>query len=116
MSQNWIKISERLLEQLKNLENNKGKDRLELVRSLRFVLNILQRSLIGWSQWINNPDIMTIFSQVDLEKMTEKIFEFTQTFVKYDLEMTKLGIKKGLKTSKNVVPQEKNQRTEPFYV
>lgn len=116
MSENWIKVSERLLEQLKNLENSKGKDRLELVRSLRFILNVLQRSLIGWTQWVNNPDIMTIFSQNDLESMTEKISKFAQSFIKYDLQMTTLGIKKGLKTSKRTPPSEKLQRTERFYV
>ena len=116
MSENWIKVSKRLLEQLKNLENSKGKDRLELVRSLRFILNVLQRSLIGWTQWVNNPDIMTIFSQNDLESMTEEISKFTQSFINYDLQMTTLGIKKGLKTSKRTPSPEKLQRTERFYV
>lgn len=116
MSENWIKVSTRLLNQLEQLESSKGKDRLELVRSLRFILNILQRSMIGWTQWVNNPDIMTIFSQNDLEKMTEKLSEFTQIFIKYDLEITNLGIKKGLKSPKRVSQQEKTQRTERFYV
>ena len=116
LSESWIKVSERLLDQLKRLENTKGKDRLELVRSLRFVLNVLQRSMIGWTQWVNNPDIMSIFSQNDLENMKGKLSEFTRSFIKYDLEMTSLGVKKGLKTSKKVTPKKKNQRTERFYV
>ena len=85
MSERWIKVSERILDQLKVLENTEDKDRLDLVRSLRFVLNVLQRSLIGWTQWVNNPDIMTIFSQKDLENMTETLSEFTRSFIKYDL-------------------------------
>ena len=115
MSERWIQVSEKILEQLKRLEDTKDKDRLELVRSLRFVLSVLQRSLIGWTQWINNPDIMTIFSQKDLETMTEKLSEFTRSFVKYDLEMTSLGVKKGLKAPKNVT-KKKEERTERFYV
>ncbi len=67
-----FKVSERILDQLKVLEDTKDKDRLDLVRSLRFVLNVLQRSLIGWTQWVNNPDIMTIFSQKDLENDDQK--------------------------------------------
>lgn len=115
MSERWIKVSERILDQLKVLENTKDKDRLELVISLRFVLNVLQRSLIGWTQWVNNPDIMTIFSQKDLVNMTETLSEFTRSFIKYDLEMTGLGVKKGLKTSKKVT-KKKDERTERFYV
>ena len=115
MSERWIKVSERLLDQLKVLENTEDKDRLELVRSLCFVLNVLQRSLIGWTQWVNNPDIMTIFSQKDLENMTETLSEFTRSFIKYDLEMTGLGVKKGLKTSKKAT-KKKEERTERFYV
>jgi hypothetical protein len=115
LSEAWIKVSERILDQLKRLENTEGKDRLELVRSLRFVLNVLQRSLIGWTQWVNNPDIISIFSQKDLENMTETLSEFTRSFIKYDLEMTGLGVKKGLKTSKKAT-KKKKERTERFYV
>lgn len=115
MSERWIQVSEKILEQLKRLEDTKDKDRLELVRSLRFVLSVLQRSLIGWTQWVNNPDIMTIFSQKDLETMTEKLSEFTRSFVKYDLEMTSLGVKKGLKAPKKAT-KKKEERTERFYV
>jgi len=116
LSERWIQVSEKILEQLKRLEDTKDKDRLELVRSLRFVLSVLQRSLIGWTQWVNNPDIMTIFSQKDLETMTEKLSEFTRSFVKYDLEMTSLGAKKGLKSPKKVTEKKKEERTETFYV
>jgi hypothetical protein len=116
LSERWIRVSEKILEQLKRLEDTKDKDRLELVRSLRFVLSVLQRSLIGWTQWVNNPDIMTIFSQKDLETMTEKLSEFTRSFVKYDLEMTSLGVKKGLKSPKKVTEKKKEERTERFYV
>jgi hypothetical protein len=66
-------------------------------------------------QWVNNPDIMSIFSQKDLEKMTKELSSFTYSFVKYDLEMTKLGAKKGLKAPKKVSKQ-REARTERFYV
>ena len=115
MSDGWIQISERIIDQLKRLEEINDKDRLDLVRSLRFVLSVLQRSLIGWTQWVNNPDIMSIFSQEDLQKMTKELSEFTRSFVKYDLEMTSLGVKKGLKAPKKVT-KKKDERTERFYV
>ena len=116
MSERWIQVSEKILEQLKRLEDTKDKDRLDLVRSLRFVLSVLQRSLLGWTQWVNNPDIMTIFSQKDLEKMTKALSEFTRSFLEYDLKMTSLGAKKGLKAPKKVEKKKKEERTERFYV
>ena len=116
MSEGWIRVSERILDQLKRLEDTKDKDRLELVKSLRFVLSVLQRSLIGWTQWVGNPDIMTIFSQEDLETMTKTLSEFTRSFVEYDLKMTSLGVKKGLKSPKKVAEKKKEERTERFYV
>ena len=116
MSERWIQVSERILEKLKNLEKTKDKDRLEHVRSLSIILNILQRSLIGWMQWVNNPDIMSIFSQEDLENMTKKLSDFTCLFVKYDLEVTRLGAKKGLKTPKGVKNIKSETRPERFYI
>ena len=116
MSEGWIQVSERVLEQLKRLEETKDKDRLDQVRYLRFVVSVLQRSLVGWTQWVNNPEIMTIFSQNDLEKMTKTLSEFTRSFVKYDLEMTRLGVKKGLKSPKKVAKKKKEERPERFYV
>lgn len=116
MSEGWIRVSEKILEQLKRLEDTEGKDRLELVRSLRFVLSVLQRSLLGWMQWVNNPDIMTIFTQDDLKKMAEQLSKITQNFVEYDMKITSLGVKKGLKTPKKVAKKKRKDRNERFYV
>ena len=116
LSESWMRVSERIIEQLKQLEDTKGKDRLEMVRSLRFVLGVLQRSLVGWTQWVGNPDIMTMFSEEDLENMTKKLAEFTRSFIEYDMKMTSLGAEKGLKASKKVTKKPKEDRTERFYV
>jgi len=116
LSEGWMRVSERIVEQLKQLENTKDKDRLELVRSLRFVLGVLQRSLVGWTQWVSNPDIMTIFSEDDLENMTKKLAEFTRSFIEYDIKMTSLGAEKGLTAPKKPTKKPKEDRTERFYV
>jgi hypothetical protein len=116
LSEGWIRVSEKILDQLKRFEMTKDKDRLELVRSLRFVLSVLQRSLLGWTQWVNNPDIMTIFTEDDLKKMTEQLVKLTKAFVEYDMKITSLGVKKGLKTPKKVPKKKRNERTERFYV
>ncbi|UCE96513.1 MAG: DUF2153 family protein [Candidatus Bathyarchaeota archaeon] len=110
MSERWTDVSEKILEQLKQLEEAKNKDRLELVRSMRFVLRALEMSLVGWKQWVNNPDIMTKFSQEDLVTMNKKLSEFTRSFIQYDIEATKLGAQKGLKA---VEKAKRKKRLKP---
>ena len=102
MSERWIRISEKTLDQIKRLEEAKERDRLELVSSILFLLNALRNSLLGWIQWANNPNIMARFTQEDLEKIAKKLSTFTRTFIEYDIEATKLGAKKGLKPGKEV--------------
>ena len=115
MSEVWIKASEKLLDHIKRLEEAKEGDRLELVRSLRFVLSALQRSLLGWIQWVNNPDIMTRFTKEELEEMNKKISNLTRSFIEYDIAATQLGAQKGLRAKKKV-KKKKEERAEPFYV
>ncbi len=115
MSESWIQSSEKILDHIKSLEEVKGKDRLELVKSLGFILGALHRSLLGWMQWVNNPDIMTRFTQEDLEKMSKKLSEFVRSFIEYDLEVTKLGAERGLKARKRI-ERKREERAEVFYV
>ncbi len=115
MSERWIQVSKKILDQIKRLEEAKERDRLELVRSIRFMLNTLQRSLLGWMQWVNNPDIMTRFTQEDLEKMNKTLSEFTRSFIEHDLEATNLGVQRGLKAIKKV-KKKREERAEVFYV
>ncbi len=115
MSEEWVQVSEKILGQLKDSEVAKKKDRLEYVRSIRFALSALQRSLLGWMQWVNNPDIMTRFTQKDLETMNKKLSELASSFIEYDLEATGLGARRGLKAIKKV-RKKKEERAEAFYV
>ena len=115
MSERWIQVSEKILGQLKHSEEAKKKDRLEYVRSIRFTLSALQRSLLGWMQWVNNPDIMTRFTQEDLDTMNKKLSELARSFIEYDLEATRLGSQRGLKAIKKV-RKKKEERAEAFYV
>jgi len=115
LSERWIQSSERLLDRIRSLEEVEGKDRLELVRSLGFMLGTLQRSLLGWMQWVNTPDIMTRFTQEDLEKMNKNLSKFVRSFIEYDLEATKLGAERGLESGQRV-ERKRKERNEPFYV
>ena len=64
---------------------------------------------------MSNPEIMTRFTQEDLEKMSKKLSEFTRSFIEYDLEVTKLGAQRGLKAIKKV-KKKKEGTPETFYV
>jgi len=114
LSEKWIDASKKLLTELKRLEKTKERDRLDLVRSLRLTLYALQRSLMGWMELANNPDMLTRFTHEDLEEINKKLLHFSHSFIEYDLEATKLGTKKGLKTGKKV--KKKKNRKEMFYV
>jgi hypothetical protein len=112
LSSHWIRVSERILTQLKDLEKTEKKDRLELVKSIHFVLRALEMSLLGWKQWVNSPDIMVNFTKQDLEDMNQRMTDFALSFIEFDIEITQLGVKKGLKTEKKVrKKREKKPRT-----
>ena len=115
LSERWVRSSERILDRIASSGEVEGKDRLDFVRSIRFMLGALQRSLLGWMQWVNNPDIMIRFTQEDLEKMNKNLSEFVRTFIEYDLEVTKLGAERGLKARKKV-ERKRKERTDIFYV
>ena len=114
MSSGWIQSCQRILERIKDLEKTDEKDRLEYVRSIRFMLGALQRSIMGWMQWINNPDIMTRFTKEELGEMNKRIAEFTRAFIEYDLEITKKGEEKGLEASRRA--RGRTGRREVIYI
>ncbi len=119
MNENWVQTSERVIDQIKKFAEKKDKDRLELVQSMRFTLFALNRSLLGWLSWVNNPDIMASFKQEDLEEMNQKLADFVEDFLKYDMEATKLGAKKsGVALEARQEAEEKVRRTpeDAFYI
>ena len=103
MSSEWIRSCKRILEKIEMLERAKDKDRLEHVRAIRFMLSALQRSIWGWMQWVNNPDIMTRFTNEELSEINKKMTEFTKSFIEYDIEITKKGEEKGLEISRRSI-------------
>ncbi len=112
MSERWIRSSEKILERIEKLEKVKDRDRLELVRSAWFMLGALQRSLVGWLQWVKNPEIMVKFSKEELEEINCNIAKFVRSFIEYDLKVTRQGAKKGLKAKK----KKAKEKVETKYV
>jgi len=117
LSEAWIQTCQRLLEQIRKFSEKKDKDRLDIVQSMRFALYALHRSLLGWMNWVNNPDIMANFDLQELEEMNKKITSFVEDFIKYDVEVTQLGARKSLSAEK--ARRERMTRRGPedtFYV
>jgi hypothetical protein len=88
MSQSWVQDCKALLDRIKKREDTKEQDRLEMVATIRFILFALQRSVSGWAEWVNNPDIMARFSLEELKEMSENLAKLTQSFIEYDCEIT----------------------------
>jgi len=54
-----------------------------------FSLDILERSLNGWRQWIRNLSLMSQFTLEELMEMEEVLKKQTQSFIEYDVETSK---------------------------
>jgi len=116
LGETGVQTCERLLERLRRLSEKKDKDRLDIVQSMRFALYALQRSLLGWVNWVNNPDIMASFSLQELEEMNKKITSFVEDFLKYDVEITQIGARKSLEAEKARRKSSRRTPEEAFYV
>lgn len=111
LSERWLRRCENILKRIKALESAKDRDRLELVRSIRFALNSLWGSLSGWIQWINDPNVATRFNWEELEQMNKSIIDFVKSFIEYDIKITKQAIQKGIK--ERVESRERTVRRPP---
>jgi hypothetical protein len=101
------------MKQIKEMENIEDRDRLELVRQMRFVLGALAQSLSGWTQWMNNPDIVSKFNQDELREMNKTLSDFVKSFIEYDIRITNEGIQKGIQERRNT---QKRSSQRVFYV
>ena len=115
MSARWIQSSKKILDRIEELENIEGKDRLDHVGSIRFILEALHRSLIGWMQWANNASIMTKFTKEELEDINERRSRLSRSFIEYDLEVTEKEVEKGL-TARREAEGRRKRITGIFYV
>ncbi|MGD8505863.1 MAG: DUF2153 family protein [Candidatus Bathyarchaeota archaeon] len=119
MAESWVQECKRILEHLGKLGDMEGKDRLDMVRRIRFIIFSLQRSVSGWIEWVENPDVMANFSLEDLKEINKNLTNLTQPFVEYDCEMTSrarrdLGIKEP-EPRREQKPKAKDKK-QVFYV
>jgi hypothetical protein len=88
MEGRWVNDCQRILDEIKKSVKAEGHDRLDIVRTIRFTILALQRSVTGWMQWADNPDIMAQFSLDELKEINSNLAELVCAFVDYDARIT----------------------------
>jgi len=107
LTEEWIRQSQEMLKVLKDVASKKGEDRLELVNSMNFALNAIDRSIHGWRSWIQNLALMTKFSEDELREMKEGLIKEARDFIEHDIEVS---IKHRDKIPRIVIPEERGER------
>ena len=88
MEGKWVNDCQRILNEIKNSAKVEGSDRLDMMRTIRFTILALQRSVTGWMQWADNPDIMAQFSLDELTEINTNLADLVCAFVDYDAKIT----------------------------
>ena len=119
MTRKWAQDCESILRKIKSAKVE-GQDRLDMVRMISFTLFALQRSVTGWMEWVDNPDIMAKFSLEELREINKNLAELVCAFVEYDAKITgqtemELGKIKNKKTKKSSNDNMQSQK-DIFYV
>jgi len=111
MSEQWINECKQYLAQVQESMKGENPDRLALVKSMHRALFAINHSILGWLQYVNNPDIMTKFNRDELHEISDTLAKFAEAFIEHDIEVTQKGMERGLGEGKS----EEEER-HPFYV
>jgi len=82
------KWSKRMMESLRRLNDRSPKDRLETCSLIMGYLQLATQSIVGWIYWLNNPTLMSDFSEEDLEEILSEIRRFVNDFIALDVKYT----------------------------
>ncbi len=120
MSEKWVDDCKKILQEIQKMGETEGKDRLDVVRSMRFTLFALQRSVAGWIEWINNPDVMATFSLEELGEINKTLSNLIRPFIEYDAKVTCESHKTLVepetgKDNEEIIPKPENKK-DVFYV
>ena len=97
MGENWIEKCNGYLEQIRNALNLEEPDRLESVKSMHLALIAINNSVLGWLQYVNNPEVMTLFDSTELHEINIALNRFAKEFIENDIKVTRKGMEKGLR-------------------
>jgi len=116
MERRWVNDCQRILNEIKKSEKVEGHDRLDMVRTIRFTILALQRSVTGWMQWADNPDIMAQFSLDELTEINKNLADLVCAFVDYDAKITGSQEKKIEKKIRKETIKKPQEAKDIFYV
>ena len=116
MEGKWVNDCQRILDEIKSSAKVEGSDRLDMVRSIRFTILALQRSVTGWMQWADNPDIMAQFALDELAEINKNLADLVCSFVDYDAKITGSQEKKIEKQIRKETIKRPHETNDMFYV
>ena len=116
MEGRWVNDCQRILDEIKKAAKAEGHDRLDMVRTIRFTILALQRSVTGWMQWADNPDIMAQFSLDELKEINSNLAELVCAFVNYDAKITGSQESKIEKKIRKKTGKKPHEGQDIFYV
>ncbi|MFQ5836223.1 MAG: DUF2153 family protein [Candidatus Bathyarchaeia archaeon] len=120
MEGKWVQDCERILDKINKSAKVEGQDRLDMVRLIRFTLFALQRSVTGWMEWANNPDVMAKFSLEELKEINKTLAELVCPFVEYDAKITgqtEMELRKRVDmTTEKASIKKTREKKDIFYV
>ena len=116
MEGRWVNDCQKILNEIKNSSKVQGSDRLDRVRTIRFTILALQRSVTGWMQWTDNPDIMAQFSLDELTEINKNLADLVCAFVDYDAKITGSQEKKIEKKIQKEIIEKPQASKDMFYV
>ena len=96
MNVSWVERTQKTLNQLQKIKENREMDRLDIITGMRFSFGALSQSLGGWMQWVNSPEVMSQFTREELLDMSDQLIDLITKFVEYDRDITDYGMQKGL--------------------
>ncbi len=110
MGEQWIEECNEYLKRIRE-RTAEDPDRLEVVRSMHMALMAINHSTLGWLQYVNNPDIMSLFDLEELSEIQRTMNEFAEAYILNDIEVTRKGMHKGMDMAK-----QDGDAAPPFYV
>ncbi|UCH01670.1 MAG: DUF2153 family protein [Candidatus Bathyarchaeota archaeon] len=79
---------------MKKLSSKAKKDRLEIISSILFALEILERSVYGWKSWISNLSLMSHFTLEELVEIDNTLEKLVRPFIENDIKVAQKWIDK----------------------
>ena len=116
MEGRWVNDCQKILDEIKNSAKVEGHDRLDMMRTIRFTILALQRSVTGWMQWADNPEIMAQFSLDELTEINKNLADLVCAFVDYDAKITGSQEKKIEKKMRKDSMKKPHETKDMFYV